>query len=63
MSADDLVVVPRRPTPEQIEAGAQRLVRWEDDCTWPDSWDASVVAAARREAERVYLSMVNHERG
>ena len=40
------------PTPEMIEAAAQRLVRWEDGCTWPDSWDALTVAAARQDAER-----------
>lgn len=45
------------PTAEMIDEGAQRLVRWEDDCVWPDSWSALDVAAARNEAERVWRSM------
>lgn len=49
--------LPLTPTPEMIEAGAQRLVRWEDGCVWPDSWGALQVAAARNEAERVWRSM------
>ena len=44
------------PTPDMIEAAAQRLVRWEGDCTWPDSWDALSVAAARQDAERALRS-------
>lgn len=48
---------PLEPTPEMIEAGAQRLVRWEDGCTWPDSWSGLDVAAARNDAERVWRSM------
>ena len=44
------------PTPHMIEAAAQRLVRWEGDCTWPDSWDALTVAAARQDAERALRS-------
>ena len=49
--------VPLEPTAEMIDEGAQRLVRWEDDCVWPDSWSALDVAAARNEAERVWRSM------
>lgn len=49
--------VPLAPTREMIDAGAQRLVRWEDDCTWPGSWDALDVAAARNNAERVWREM------
>ena len=45
------------PTPAMIEAGAQRLVSWEDGSVWPDSWDALQVAAARNDAERVWRSM------
>jgi len=45
------------PTDAMREAGAQRLVSWEDGCTWPDSWTPLQVAAARNEAERVWLSM------
>ena len=52
-----VTVPPLDPTPEMIEAGAQRLVRWEDGCTWPDSWSGLQVAAARNEAERVWRSM------
>lgn len=46
------------PTPEMIDAGAQRLVRWETgNEKWPDDWDALHVHAARNEAERVWRSM------
>ena len=45
------------PTKEMIDAGAQRLVRWEDNCVWPDSFDKLHVIAARQEAERVWRSM------
>lgn len=45
------------PTPAMIEAGAQRLVSWEDGSTWPDSWTPLQVAVARNEAERVWRSM------
>jgi hypothetical protein len=48
---------PLEPTPEMIEAGAQRLVSWTDDAVWPDSWVALQLAAARNEAERVWRSM------
>ena len=44
------------PTPDMIDQAAQRLVRWEGDCTWPDSWDALSVAAARQDAERALRS-------
>lgn len=50
-------LVPVEPTRNMIEAGAQRLVSWEDGCTWPDSWSALQVAAARNDAERVWRSM------
>lgn len=43
-------------TPEMIEAGAQRLVAWEDGSVWPDSWDSMTVAAARNDSERVIRS-------
>ena len=49
--------VPLTPTPEMIDAGAQRLVHWEDGCVWPESWSGLQVAAARNEAERVWRSM------
>lgn len=49
--------IPLEPTPAMIEAGAQRLVSWEDNSKWPDSWDRLQVAAARQEAERVWRSM------
>ena len=55
--SDGTRAVPLSPTPEMIDAGAQRLVRWEDDCTWPGSWDALDVAAARNNAERVWREM------
>lgn len=43
-------------TPAMIEAGAKRLVRWEDDCVWPDSWRSIDIAAAKQDAERVIRS-------
>ncbi|MGP9834252.1 hypothetical protein [Marinobacter sp. NSM] len=46
-------------TPEMIEAGAQRLVAWEENSEWPDSWSPMVVAAARNDAERVIRSALN----
>tara|TARA_R100000789_G_scaffold82540_1_gene77986 strand:+ start:4367 stop:4846 length:480 start_codon:yes stop_codon:yes gene_type:complete len=46
-------------TPEMIEAGAQRLVAWEENSEWPDSWSPMVVAAARNDAERVLRSALN----
>ena len=54
---DGYVLVPLEPTHKMIEAGAQRLVSWEDGCVWPDSWDSLQVLAARNEAERVWRSM------
>jgi hypothetical protein len=46
------------PTPEMIEAGAQRLVRWETgEEKWPDAWSKMDVRAARNDAERCWLSM------
>ena len=51
------------PTAEMIEAGAQRLVQWEDGCAWPDSWSALDVAAACNEAERCWRSMAQELMG
>jgi hypothetical protein len=51
-------LLPAYPTEEMIDAGAQRLVRFEDGTKWPDSFSAVEAAAARNEAVRVYLSMV-----
>lgn len=45
------------PTATMRDAGAQRLVSFEEKSVWPDSWDALQVAAARNEAERVWRSM------
>ena len=45
------------PTREMIEAGAQRLVSWDEGCVWPDSWDAVTLSAVRTQAERVWRSM------
>ena len=51
-------LLPKMPTEEMIEEGAQRLVRVETgNELWPDSWNPADVAAARNEAERCYLSM------
>lgn len=48
---------PLAPTPAMVDEGAQRLVSWDDNCTWPDSWSPLQVAAVRNEAERVWRSM------
>jgi hypothetical protein len=45
------------PTPAMVEEGAQRLVRWEGDSKWPDSWSSNDVRISRMEAERVWRSM------
>ena len=51
-------VVPLAPTEEMLEAGAQRLVRWETGQEkWPDSWTALDVRASRHDAERCWRSM------
>ena len=50
--------IPLSPTREMIEAGAQRLVRWEtDNEKWPGSWSELDVSAARNDAERCWRSM------
>src|SRR5690554_207214 len=46
-------------TDEMIDAGAQRLVAWDDGSEWPDSCIPMVVAAARNDAERVLRSALN----
>lgn len=56
VSRDD-VLVPVEPTEAMIDAGAQRLVSWDDGCKWPDSWSELQVAAARNDAEKVWRSM------
>jgi hypothetical protein len=50
-------LVPVEPTPDQIDAGAQRLASFEDGSVWPDSWSPLQVAAMRNDAERVWRSM------
>lgn len=55
-----LIVVPRYPTKEMIDAGAERLVRVEGNARWPDDFSDSDVLAALTEAERVYLSMIHY---
>ena len=55
---DGWMLVPKEPTDLMREEGAQRLVRFENDSTkWPDSFSPLHRAAARNEAERVWLSM------
>lgn len=57
VAAGECKQVPLAPTPEMVEAGAQRLVAWNEGCVWPESWSGLQVAAARNEAERVWRSM------
>lgn len=40
-----------------IDAGAQRLCRFEEGTKWPDDFSPLQIAAARHEAERVWRSM------
>lgn len=61
-SVHDALLAPPRPalepTHEMIEAGAQRLVRWETGQEkWPDAWSEMDVRAARNDAERCWRSM------
>ena len=49
--------VPLSPSPEMIEEGAQRLVSWQEDSKWPESWSPLVRAAAKNDAERCWRSM------
>lgn len=50
-------VIGLEPTPAMIEAGAQRLCRFEEGTKWPDDFSALQVMAARNKAERVWRSM------
>ena len=52
-----LTPLPLEPTPTMIEAGAQRLMSWDDESVWPDSWTPLQIMAARNDAERVWRSM------
>lgn len=47
---------PIEPTPEMIDAGAQRLASFGDESVWPDSWSALELASMRNLAERVIRS-------
>lgn len=49
--------VPLEPTEAMIDAGAQRLCRFEEGTKWPDDFSPLQIAAARNEAERVWRSM------
>lgn len=53
----DMPSIPLQPTPSMIEEGAKRLLRWQDDSVWPDSWDALQILQAKRDAERVWRGM------
>ena len=53
-----VVRIDLEPSPKMIEAGAQRLVRWETGKEkWPDAWSMLDVRAARNDAERCWRSM------
>lgn len=54
----EMVAVPLDPTDAMREEGAQRLVRWEKDSKWPESWEPLERVAARNGAERCWRSMV-----
>ena len=58
LSAIEPRIPPLDPTPAMVEAGAQRLVRWETgNEKWPDAWSKLDVRAARNDAERCWRSM------
>ena len=46
-----------QPTPSMIEEGAKRLLRWQDDSVWPDSWEPLQIVCAKNDAERVWRGM------
>lgn len=50
-------MIPIEPTTAMLEEGAKRLLRWQDDSVWPDSWTPLQIMAARNDAERVWRSM------
>ena len=50
--------LPLDPTPEMVEAGAARLMSYEEGSTWPDSFTPIQQRAARNDAEKVWRSMV-----
>lgn len=52
------VGLPLDPTPEMVEAGAARLMSYEEGSTWPDSFTPIQQRAARNDAEKVWRSMV-----
>lgn len=56
--AGEALRLPQDPTPAMIEAGAARLMSYDGDARWPDSFTPLQQAAARQDAERVWLSMV-----
>ena len=57
MSGFRIAPTPLYPTRAMIEEGAKRLLRWQDDSVWPDSWDALQILQAKRDAERVWRGM------
>lgn len=57
MSGLQLELTPLHPTPAMIEEGAKRLLRWQDDSVWPDSWEPLQISCAKQDAERVWQSM------
>jgi hypothetical protein len=57
MSGFQRELTPIHPTPAMIEEGAKRLLCWQDDSVWPDSWEPLQIACAKNDAERVWRSM------
>jgi hypothetical protein len=53
----NIKLLPLEPTAAMKDAGAQRLVDFEDGTVWPDSFSPIQVAGKRNEAERVWRSM------
>jgi len=55
---DGFVLVPREPTQEMIDEGAQGMASFQDGSEWPDSWDGAQVITMRRDAAKAYRYML-----
>lgn len=53
-----LMVAPVEPDATLIDEGAQALAQWGENSTWPDSWENWQVIQFRKEARKVYITML-----
>lgn len=49
--------IPLVPTPEMIEAGAKRLVCWQDNTVWPESFNYEELRLWRELSVNVWMAM------